>query len=126
MKKEKQVTESPAESSKFIVTAMTSIYTGITTPDIESFKDRVNEQDELWIIAPEGQFENMLIDSMARRIAKNDSRKIKDVKIKALRHARGQLVGMKKSEDRDNKLQSVCDMLLELDPNTAPNTPPHQ
>lgn len=105
------------DRERLVVIGISSLYTGAQDPAIQEFVQEAREvlaveysdagED---VIPTTAALETLMLD----RVGYN-SRKRRETHIRALRHAKGVLVGQKKSPERDERLRIASERLSELD-----------
>ena len=101
---------------RLVVTGISALYTGAQDPAIQRFVQRATEAiADIYLEAGEEIPSDAIKDIMLALVGDDPSRR-KEFHIRGLNHAKGVLVGQKKSSEREERLRIVSEKLSELSP----------
>ncbi len=105
-----------ADRGRLVVTGISALYMGAQDPTIREFvqKARKTLAEDFSEAGEEGISVAALEDFMLNLVG-YDPRRRRETHIRALSHAKGVLVGQKKSPERDERLRVVSERLSKLD-----------
>lgn len=105
-----------ADRERLVIVGISSLYVDTQDPTIQKFVQKSKETFTDTVIETGEQISTADIQSRMLDLIGHDPIKRKKVLVRALHHAKGILVGKKRSPDRDERLSVVTDRLSKLNP----------